>query len=190
MPLRFSPMGSSPSQDDPRSASTAAEKLLQDEAKIESGDISEDEDEDEVTVGETMAWAPLYVNGPYWRTMAELAEKAGRADLAAPIRNLPNNFGTDHRKHDLYLHDQAQKDDFAKAGLRIDEAVRRSELGDRSKIVAALQKTATSTESTANPITPCSGPLNSTGMSPHPLDFHANNHSRSQCPTRAQLAVE
>jgi hypothetical protein len=167
-------MGSSPSQDDPKSASTAAEKLLQEEAEIEVGDVDddtdedEDEDEDEVTVKETMALAPLYVNGPYWRTMAELAEKAGRADLAAPIRNLPNNFGTDHRKHGLYLHDQAQKDDFAKAGLRIDEAVRRGKLGDRSKIVAALQKTATSMGVTVDSIAPWSGTSNLTGMSPHP----------------------
>jgi hypothetical protein len=176
-------MGSSPSQDDPKSASTAAEKLLQEEAEIEVGDGSddtdEDGDEDEVTVKETMALAPLYVNGPYWRTMAELAEKAGRADLAAPIRNLPDNFGTDHRKHDLYLHDQAQKDDFAKAGLRIDEAVRRGDLGDLLTIAAALEETAASAGVTVDSMAPWSGPSPSKGRSPHSLDSQANHHSRS-----------
>jgi hypothetical protein len=172
-----SPMDSFPSQDDPKSAVTAAEKLLPEDAEIEVGDVSEDEDE--VTVKETMALAPLYVNGPYWRTMAELAEKAGRADLAAPIRNLPDNFGTDHRKHDLYLHDQTQKDDFAKAGLRIDDAVLCGELGDLPAITAVLEETAASTGVTVDSIAPWSGTSPSKGTSPYSLTSQSNHHSRS-----------
>jgi hypothetical protein len=181
MSQQLSLTGSSPSQDDPKSASTAAEKLLREEADIEVGDVNEDtdEDEDEVTVKETMTLAPLYVNGPYWRTMAELAEKAGRADLAAPIRNLPDDFGTDHRKHDLYLHDQAQKDDFAKVGLHIDEAVRRGDLGDLLTIAAVLEETAASAGVAVESIAPWSGTTPSKGTSPHSLSSQANHHSRS-----------
>jgi hypothetical protein len=138
MSQRRSPTGSSPAQDDPKSALTGAEKLLREEVQTAVKDKDMDEDTDEVTVKETMTLAALYINGPYWRTMAEFVEKAGRADLAAPIRNLPDNFGTDHRRHDLYMHDQTQKDDFAKAGLRIDDAVLCGELGELPKIAAAL----------------------------------------------------
>jgi hypothetical protein len=183
MSQRPSTTGSFSVQDDPKSALTGTEKLLREEAQtaVENKDLDEDtnEDMDEVTVKETMTLAPLYVNGPYWRTMAELAEKAGRADLAAPIRNLPDNFGTDRGKHDLYIHDETQKDDFAKSYLRIDEAVRCGDLGDRTKITAALRQDAESMGITVESVAPWSGTSQSKGGSPHSLDSQANHRSRS-----------